>query len=52
MDPGNNCKVDSDENWVSFAEVAGVVPSETRLWLPDEIASQFGVGARRRLQSP
>jgi hypothetical protein len=30
-DPGNNCKVDSDENWVSFAEQMGEVPSETRL---------------------
>jgi hypothetical protein len=52
MDPGNNCKVDSDENWVSFAEEAGVVPSETRLWLPDEISSEFGVGAKRGPRSP
>ena len=41
MDPGNNCKVDSDENWISFAEEMGVVPSETRLWLPDEISNEF-----------
>lgn len=41
-DPGNNCKVDSDDNWVSFAEQVGDVASETRLWLPDEISSKFG----------
>ena len=52
MDPGNNCKVDSDENWVSFAEEMGVVPSETRLWLPDEISTEFGVGARPRQRNP
>lgn len=50
-DPNNNCKVDSDENWVSFAEDMGIVPSETRLWLPDEIETQFGSGAKRR-QAP
>ena len=47
-DPSNNCKVDSDENWVSFAEKMGVRPSETRLWLPDEISTEFGVGASPR----
>jgi hypothetical protein len=52
MDPSNNCNVDSDENWVSFAEEMGVEPSETRLWLPDEISSEFGVGARPRRQRP
>ncbi len=52
IDPGNNCKVDSDENWISFAEEMGVVPSETRLRLPDEISSEFGVDASRRPQSP
>ena len=45
-DPANNCKVDSDENWIPFAEEMGA--SETRLWLPDEISSEFGVHARRR----
>ena len=52
MDPGNNCKVDSDENWVSFAEEMGVVPSETRLWLPDEISNGFELGVRLRSQNP
>jgi hypothetical protein len=51
-DASNNCKVDSDENWVSFAQQMGVNPSETRLWLPDEISSEFGVGAAPRSQSP
>jgi hypothetical protein len=40
-DAGNNCKVDSDENWVSFAEQVGAISSETRLWLPDEISTRF-----------
>jgi hypothetical protein len=52
MDPGNNCKVDSDENWISFAEELGVVPSETRLWLPDEISNGFALGARPQSQNP
>lgn len=34
-DKDNNCKVDSDENWVSLAEQEGEEPSETRLWPPD-----------------
>ena len=51
-DPNNKCTVDSDENWVSFAEQMGVEPSETRLSLPDEISHEFGVVARRRRQSP
>jgi hypothetical protein len=51
-DAANNCKVDSDENWVSFAEQMGIVPSETRLWLPDEISTEFGFGASPRSQSP
>jgi len=34
-DKNNNCKVDSDENWISFAEEEGQNPSETRLWLPE-----------------
>jgi hypothetical protein len=45
MDPGNNCTVDSDQNWVSFAEEMGQEPSETRLWLRDEISTEFGSGA-------
>ncbi len=52
MDPGNNCKVDSDENWISFAQEMGAEPSETRLWLPDEISSEFGLDRRHRRQSP
>jgi len=47
-DPNNNCKVDSDENWVSFAEKMGVEPSETRLWLPDEISIRSRGHASRR----
>ena len=43
-DPNNNCKVDSDENWVSFAEQVGVVPSETRLLPLNDIAREFGSG--------
>jgi hypothetical protein len=45
MDPGNNCKVDSDENWVSFANPEGDT-SETRLSLPDDIETRFGRRAR------
>jgi hypothetical protein len=51
-DAGNNCKVDSDENWASFAEQMGVEPSETRLWLPDRISTEFGTGVRPRTQRP
>ena len=51
-DAANNCKVDSDENWVSFAQQMGVNPSETRLWLPDQISSDFAFGAVPRSQSP
>jgi hypothetical protein len=51
-EPNNNCKVDNDENWVSFAEQMGAEPSETRLWLPDEILTEFGAGAKHRRQSP
>lgn len=40
MDTNNNCKIDSDENWVSFAEEEGQVPSETRLWLPGAMSSR------------
>jgi len=50
-DKNNNCKVDSDENWISLAEQEGEVPSETRLWLPDEIARDFGSSAMPRPQS-
>ncbi len=45
-DTHNNCKVDTDENWISLAEQEGEVPSETRLWLPDEISREFGAGSR------
>ncbi len=45
-DAHNNCKVDSDENWISLAEQEGENPSETRLWLPDEISREFGADAR------
>ena len=41
MDSHNTCRVDHDEDWVSFAEQAGVEPSETRLLLPDEIWQAF-----------
>jgi hypothetical protein len=49
-DKNNACKVDSDENWVSLAEQEGEEPSETRLWLPDEIARDFEAGAKLRSQ--
>jgi hypothetical protein len=42
VDPGNHCKVDIEENWVSFAEQMGEEPSETRVWLPDDISIKFG----------
>jgi hypothetical protein len=45
-DRSNNCKVDSDENWISLAEQTGEDPNETRLWLPDEISTQFGATTR------
>jgi hypothetical protein len=41
-DRDNNCKVDSDENWISLAEQTGEDPHETRLWLPDKISREFG----------
>ena len=41
-DPGNNCKVDSEQNWVPFAEQMGEEPSETRLWMPDDISIKPG----------
>jgi len=47
-DKNNNCKVDSDENWISFAEQAGEVPSETLLRLPDELTNGFGAAPARR----
>ncbi len=37
MDASNNCKVDSETNWVPFAEASGEVPSETWLRPPDDI---------------
>jgi hypothetical protein len=47
IDPGNNCKVDSDLNWVSLEEGVNGDSSETRLWLPeDEISREFGARAR------
>jgi hypothetical protein len=49
-DKNNTCKVDSDDNWISLAEEEGEEPSETRLWLPDEISSEFGAGATARVQ--
>src|ERR1041385_1891466 len=33
----SDCKIDSDENWISFAEAAGSERDETRLLLRDEI---------------
>lgn len=51
-DRNNNCRVDSDENWISLAEETGEDPNQTRLWLPDEISSEFGFGARPRSKSP
>ena len=40
-DPGNNCKVDSEENWVPLSGSVGADTNETLLLLPDEILSQF-----------
>jgi len=50
-DKNNNCKVDSDQNWISFAEMEGEVPSETMLLLPDDVIGGFGVVAARRASS-
>jgi len=47
-DPNNQCKVDSDQNWVSFAEQQGEVPSETLLRLPDELTNGFRAAPARR----
>lgn len=53
-DAANNCTASSDQNWVPLSDFVGTgAPSnETRLWLPDEISSQFGFGAAPRSQSP
>jgi len=52
MDANNSCRVDHDEDWVSFAEQAGVEPSETRLRLPDDLSREFGLGQRAPANSP
>jgi len=54
MDAANNCTAASDQNWVPLSDFVGTgAPSnETRLWLPDEISTEFGTGARRRPRSP
>ncbi len=48
MDTNNNCKVDSDENWVSFSEEMGEDSSETHLFLPEDISREFGSARRSR----
>lgn len=41
MDPGNNCRVDSEENWVPLSERVGLEgSSETSLRLPEEMPSE------------
>ena len=54
VDPGNGCTVANEQNWVPLSDFAGGQSSEneTRLWLPDEISRQFGVGIGRRLRHP
>jgi hypothetical protein len=50
-DSHNQCKVDSEENWISFAVFAqqqGENPSETLLQLPGELADGFGAGSAGR----
>jgi len=53
-DASNNCTVDSDQNWVPLSDFVGAAPpsSETRLWLPDQVSSDFSSGATPRSQSP
>ena len=38
-DPGNNCTVDNDQNWVALSDFVGTgtPPSETRLWFPENL---------------
>jgi len=45
-DSSNNCTVGSDTNWVALSQFlgAGAPSNETRLWLPDQIASDFAAG--------
>lgn len=46
-DAANNCKVDSDENWVSFAEQVGASSSETRLWTAGRNLDQVWQAGKR-----
>ena len=52
LDPGNNCKVDSEENWADFSDRVGLEgSSETRLRLPDGISGELPAAAVPRAQS-
>lgn len=55
LEPGNNCKVDSEENWADFSDRVGLEgSSETRLRLPDEVWGEipFASGPRAQSRSP
>jgi hypothetical protein len=49
---GKTCKVDSDDNWVSFTNEISPDEGETRLLVPDEISTQFGATQHRRTRLP
>jgi len=41
-DPSNNCTVDNDQNWVALSDSVGTgtPPTETRLWLPENLLKE------------
>jgi hypothetical protein len=45
----NDCTVDSDQDWVALSDFVGTETSsdETRLWLPDDVSSEFGFRSHR-----
>jgi hypothetical protein len=49
----NDCTVESDRDWSALSDFVGTEPTdETRLWLPDDVSSEFGSVVRPRSQSP
>ncbi|HVO80413.1 MAG TPA: hypothetical protein VMT28_06770 [Terriglobales bacterium] len=52
LDPNNNCKVDSEENWVDFSDRVGLEgSSETLLRLPDGVWGELPFAAVPRVKS-
>ena len=53
IDPNNNCKVESGQNWVLLSDFVGTTPgsNETQLRLPNGTSDEFHSAAHATMQS-